>query len=108
MMNGQNVLRYPLENVMKTWSALLLGLFAGIHLAGAAVNINTASVADLDAVKGISPAKAQAIVDYRTQHGPFKSLDELKQVKGFGEKSVAKLKTELELGPGTPGGAPRK
>ncbi len=76
--------------------ALGLGL-AGINLAFAAVNINTATPADLDGVKGIGPSKAQAIVDYRSKHGPFKSLDDLKNVKGFGEKSIAKLKGELSV-----------
>ena len=76
--------------------ALGLGL-AGINLAFAAVNINTATPADLDGVKGIGPSKAQAIIDYRSKHGPFKSLDDLKNVKGFGEKSIAKLKGELSV-----------
>lgn len=79
--------------------ALGLGL-AGINLAFAAVNINTATPADLDGVKGIGPSKAQAIVDYRSKHGPFKSLDDLKNVKGFGEKSIAKLKAELTVSGG--------
>ena len=79
--------------------ALGLGL-AGINLAFAAVNINTATPADLDGVKGIGPSKAQAIVDYRSKHGPFKSLDDLKNVKGFGEKSIAKLKGELSMAGG--------
>ena len=76
-----------------------LGL-AGINLAFAAVNINTATPAELDGVKGIGPSKAQAIVDYRSKHGPFKSLDDLKNVKGFGEKSITKLKGELSVAGG--------
>ena len=84
--------------------ALGLGL-AGINLAFAAVNINTATPADLDGVKGIGPSKAQAIVDYRTKNGPFKSLDDLKNVKGFGDKSIAKLKGELSI---TGGSEPAK
>lgn len=79
--------------------AIGLGL-AGINFAFAAVNINTATPADLDGVKGIGPSKAQAIVDYRSKHGPFKSLDDLKNVKGFGEKSIAKLKGELSVAGG--------
>ncbi len=76
----------------------LIGLtLASINLAFAAVNINTATPADLDGVKGIGPSKAQAIVDYRTKNGPFKSLDDLKNVKGFGDKSIAKLKGELSI-----------
>lgn len=78
-----------------------LGLaLAGINLAYAAVNINTATPGELDGVKGIGPSKAQAIVDYRSKNGPFKSLDDLKNVKGFGEKSIAKLKGELSVSGG--------
>lgn len=74
---------------------LLAGLFS--LSAFAAVDLNTASKEELDAVKWITPAKAQAIVDYRKEHGPFKSVDDLKQVKGFGEKSVARLRAELTV-----------
>lgn len=71
---------------------------AGIGLAIAAVNINTASLEELNAVKGIGPSKAKAIVEYREKNGPFKSLDDLKEVKGFGDKSVDKLRGELSVG----------
>jgi competence protein ComEA len=87
---------------MKHILTLLATFLASTHLAFAAVNINTASAEELDAVKYISPAKAKAIVDYRTKNGPFKSLDDLKNVKGFGAKSVAKLSGELTVnGPST-------
>jgi competence protein ComEA len=55
------------------------------------VNINSASIDELKKVKGIGAAKAAAIVDYRTQHGPFKSVDGLSEVKGFSAKVVATL-----------------
>lgn len=80
--------------------AIMLCL-ASISLAFAAVNINTASVDELDAVKGIGPSKAKAIVDYRSKNGQFKSVDDLKEVKGFGEKSVARLRGELTVGEAT-------
>ena len=64
----------------------------------AAVNINTATQSELEAVKGLGPAKAQAIISYREAHGSFKSLDELDNVKGFGSASVEKLKGELSVG----------
>lgn len=88
---------------MKKLLSVLAAYFVGISVAMAAVNLNTASVDELDGVKGIGPAKAKAIVDYRTKNGPFKSVDDLKAVKGFGDKSVAKLRTELSVGDG---GAP--
>jgi competence protein ComEA len=90
------------EKTMKRILTLLATLLVSSQFAFAAVNINTATAEELDAVKTISPAKAKAIVDYRTQNGPFKSLDELKKVKGFGEKSVAKAAAELSIsGPST-------
>lgn len=82
---------------MKRILSFLTLALAGINLACAAVNINTATPGELDGVKGIGPSKAQAIVDYRTKNGPVKSLDDLKNVKGFGEKSIAKLKGELSI-----------
>jgi competence protein ComEA len=72
-------------------------LFALINFAFAAVNINTANKDELDAVKGIGPVKAQAIIDYRQKNGQFKSVDDLKNVKGFGDKSVAKIKDDLSV-----------
>ncbi|WP_374240149.1 ComEA family DNA-binding protein [Zoogloea sp.] len=82
---------------MKTiLSFLALGIF-GINMAFAAVNLNTATATDLDGIKGIGPSKAKAIIDYRTKNGPFKSVEDLKNVKGFGEKSITKLKGELTV-----------
>ncbi len=64
----------------------------------AAVNINTATQSELEAVKGLGPAKAKAIITYRESNGGFKTLDELDNVKGFGKASVDKLKGELSVG----------
>lgn len=83
---------------MKTILTLILAMLASINFAFAAVDLNSATAAELEAVKGLGPAKAKAIVDYRTKNGPFKSVDDLKGVKGFGDKSVAKLQGELTVG----------
>ncbi|WP_374265238.1 ComEA family DNA-binding protein [Zoogloea sp.] len=85
------------RSLVRIATAFSLAL-GGINLAFAAVNLNTATPAELDGIKGIGPAKAKAIVDYRSKNGPFKSIDDLKNVKGFGEKSIAKLKGELSVG----------
>ena len=66
-------------------------------VASAAVNLNTASRDELLAVPGIGPAKAQAIVEHRKTHGPFVSVDDLREVKGFRAKLVEKLKPELTV-----------
>src|SRR4029453_14354214 len=67
--------------------------------ASAVVNINTASKDELIALPGIGPAKAQAILDYRKLNGPFKSVDDLKSVKGIGAKRLDKLRADLPAGP---------
>ncbi len=75
----------------------LVFLFMFVGLLFAKVDLNTASEADLQKVKGVGPAKAKAIVEYRQKSGGFKSVDDLKNVKGFSEKSVAALKNDLEV-----------
>ncbi|WP_225417966.1 helix-hairpin-helix domain-containing protein [Levilactobacillus huananensis] len=59
------------------------------------VNLNTATVADLQQLTGIGEKKAQKIVAYREEHGSFKSVKDLAQVSGFGDKTVAKLQDQL-------------
>lgn len=57
----------------------------------ALVNINTASIDELDTLPGVGPSTAQAIVDDRTQNGPFTSTEDLMRVSGIGEKKFEKL-----------------
>lgn len=86
--------------MMKKLLVALFAFFAFSGLAMAAVDLNTATVEQLDALKGVGPAKAKAIVEYRTKNGPFKSVDDLEKVKGFGKKSVDALRAELSVGGG--------
>jgi len=65
--------------------------------ATAAVNLNTATKDELVALPGIGPAKAQAILDYRSKNGAFKSIEELKDVKGIGAKRYEKIKSDLTV-----------
>lgn len=65
--------------------------------AWATVDINTATVAELEAVNGIGPKKAQAIVDYRKKNGAFKSVDDLENVKGLGKASIDKMRADLTV-----------
>jgi competence ComEA-like helix-hairpin-helix protein len=63
---------------------------AGTPAAGV-VNINTASAGELANLPRVGIKAAQRIVDYRTEHGPFRKATDLMQVKGFGDKSYSRL-----------------
>lgn len=76
----------------------LVGLLAMVAMpVFGAVNINTATLSELEAVKGLGPAKAKAIIAHREKNGAFKSLDELDKVKGFGKASVDRLRGDLSV-----------
>ncbi|CEN55629.1 ComEA family DNA-binding protein [Candidatus Methylopumilus turicensis] len=74
----------------------------------AAVNLNTATVEQLEALNGVGPAKAQAIVDYRKKNGNFKTVDDLNNVPGIGDKTLAKLKPEITVSGTAPAAAAAK
>lgn len=78
----------------------LFGVLAALSapLLLAAVNINTATAEELKALPGVGSSKAAAIVAYREQNGSFKSVDDLKNVKGIGEGILAKLREEATVG----------
>lgn len=63
------------------------------------ININLADVAALDALPGIGPATAQAIVDQRTNGGAFKRIEDLENVKGIGPSLFAQIKARITVGP---------
>ena len=62
------------------------------------VDINTATTRELEELMGIGPVLAQAIVDYRTEHGPFSSVDELLEVSGIGAGKLAGLEGQVTVG----------
>ncbi len=62
------------------------------------LNLNTATLEELDALPGIGPALAQRILDYRSEHGGFKSVEELKEVRGIGDTLFAELKDLVTIG----------
>ncbi|MGL5290756.1 MAG: ComEA family DNA-binding protein [Vibrionaceae bacterium] len=62
------------------------------------ININTADAAEIDQkLIGVGEKKAQAIIEYRKQHGKFGSIDALDQVKGFGPELIEKNRDRIEL-----------
>jgi len=88
-------------------SIVLMTALAGNVVAATAatvgqVNVNTASVQELQRLPRVGPALAQRIVDFRAANGPFKTPDELTRVKGIGEKSIVNLKPYVTVnGPTT-------
>lgn len=62
------------------------------------ININTAGVEELMKLKKIGPAIAALIIEHRTANGPFKSIEEIKNIKGIGEKTFELIKDNLTVG----------
>lgn len=69
----------------------------GSSAGGGLVNINTATSEQLQTVKGIGPATARKIIEYRDAHGPFASVDELLNIDGIGAKTVQKLRGKVTV-----------
>lgn len=81
------VLSAPVENQSKTIAATQVDL----------ISLNTASVDDLTALPGIGRKKAQAIVQFRDDMGGFKAIEELKDVRGIGDKLFARVFSLVSL-----------
>jgi competence protein ComEA len=64
---------------------------------GQTININTATAEQLDALPGIGPTKAQAIIDYRNEHGRFDSIEDIQNVKGIKEGEFSKIKDYIRV-----------
>ncbi|MEQ1898357.1 MAG: helix-hairpin-helix domain-containing protein [Vicinamibacterales bacterium] len=94
---------------------MLGGLLVGVMLAGvpvagqekpsksavtvtAPVNLNTANVAQLEALPGVGLKTAERIIEYRQKNGGFKKVEEVMNVRGVGEKGFLKLKPMLSVG----------
>ena len=87
---------------MKRFIALVIAGLASIGAAMAAVNVNTASKEDLEALKDVGPVRAQAIVDYRNRHGAFRSLEDLDRVPGIGKATIDAIRKDVTFsGPNT-------
>ena len=70
---------------------------AGSGGAGVPVDLNTADLATLDTLPGVGPVLAQRIVDWRTEHGRFSSVDELGEVSGIGDKLLAQIGPKVRV-----------
>ena len=61
------------------------------------LDLNAATTPQLDQLPGVGPVLAQRIIDYRTQHGPFRSIEELRQVSGIGEAKFSDVKSLVRV-----------
>lgn len=61
------------------------------------IHLNQATAEELQSLPGVGPALSERIIVFRNEHGPFRNLDDLAQVKGVGQVKLAKLKKQLTL-----------
>lgn len=92
---GENVTLVPSAATSTSQATSVTGEQAGTT--SHRINLNTADLATLQTLSGIGAKRAQDIIDYREQNGQFKSVEELKNVSGFGEKTIEKLKESITV-----------
>jgi competence protein ComEA len=85
------------EKIMKKMLIAVMLVFLWVAAAAAAVNINTAGQRELEALPGIGPAKAEAILKYRGENGPFLRVDDLAKVNGIGQKTLDSIRELIEV-----------
>jgi len=93
--------------VQCSWSTLLMKILSAIAVAiflpfaavaAVLININTADSAALETLKGIGPSKAHAIIEYRTEHGPFATIEDIQNVSGIGTVTYNNIKDFITVG----------
>ena len=75
------------------------GVVSTNHLNAGRVDINSATVSEFDGLPGIGPTTAQAIVDYRDNHGSFQNIQEIQNVPGIGPATYDEIKDYISIGP---------
>ncbi len=84
--------------IAKYTVGLMAGLMAGVALASAGkVNINEADAKSLEALTGVGPATAMAIIEERENNGPFESVEALTRVRGIGEATLEDMREQITL-----------
>ncbi len=73
------------------------GSTAGTGTTGVLVNVNTAGETELETLSGVGPVTAAAIIQYRTEHGPFATVDDLEDVSGIGPATLEELRPQVTV-----------
>ncbi len=84
---------------MKKWlliiiTSLMLVISTSVY---AVVELNTATLEQLESLHGVGPVRAEAIIDYREVHGGFRSIDELENVKGIGRATLDSIRKDISV-----------
>jgi competence protein ComEA len=93
--DGQQIL-VPKKGAPVPAGAAVPGTVPG-STGGALVNINTADEPTLETLNGVGPVLAAAIIQYRTEHGPFASIDQLDEVSGIGPATLEDLRSQVTV-----------
>ncbi len=99
LVDGQQVY-VPRQSEVADVPAVVAGSFANASSVGESnrpININLASVEELTALPGIGPSIAGRIVQYRDSHGPYRTIEEIKKVKGIGDAIFEKIKDRITV-----------
>jgi len=88
---GENLVTLPAINNNSPTNSL------PVPTSNGKISLNRATLDQLDSLTGIGPVKAQAIIDYRNSQGGFKSVEELMNVKGIGQATFDKIKSDLTI-----------
>ncbi|MDH4146592.1 MAG: helix-hairpin-helix domain-containing protein [Acidimicrobiia bacterium] len=78
-------------------AAIAPGATGSAASSGGLINVNTASATELEALSGIGEVLAAAIVDYRTENGPFASVDDLESVSGIGPATLEEIRDQVTI-----------
>lgn len=89
----------PLPGEIPPAPAAAAGSGSGGGGSDGVVDLNTADAQALDSLPGVGPVLAERILDWRTEHGRFTSVDELAEVSGIGEKLLSRLRDKVQVGP---------
>ena len=94
-------MRHPIAGSALAFALALFLSTTAAHAAGPStsgvVNVNSATAEELALLPGVGPTKAQAIIRYRTEHGAFKRVEDLSEVKGIGDKALERMRPHVAL-----------